>query len=398
MSTTVPYLNLLDPDFYVDPWSAYRWLRNESPVHWDPVQKLWGISRYADVLEVETQTDLYTSLNGSRPHLDQSADRSMINLDDPLHQEQRKLVVRRFTPRAVRNKEDRVRELADAILDEATAAGSRAIEVVEQVASRLPAMVIAELLGYAPEQWTTVRKVSEMTMYNAGQTPVDGSAPNTGASSVEAMTEWAAATMEVIAARRAHPRDDLISVWCHSAVDGVAWDDRRILEEAILVLDGGAETTRTVIGAIVRELALRPTTQRQLRDNPQLLTQAVEEFVRWVSPILNMRRTVTQDHEFRGQRLRQGEEILLLYPAANRDERVYDAPEEFDVTRARNHHVAFGFGTHVCLGAPLARMELKVMFEQLLSRLPEWRLVPGTEPQIIPSTFARAYDAVHIEF
>lgn len=393
-----PYINLLDPDWYVEPWDAYRWLRDQSPVHWDPVQKIWGISRYADVLQVEKQTDLYTSFHGSRPHTDQSADRSMINMDDPHHQDQRKLVVRRFTPRAVRSHEERVRDLVDRLLDQATAGGARSFEVIEQLASRLPAMVIAEMLGYAPDQWPVIRRVSEETMYQAGQTPPEGGPFASRPQSQAALDEWGALTMELIAKRRAEPVDDLVSVWCHSETDGVAWDDGKILEEVILVVDGGAETTRTVIGSITRELALRPDVQNQLREHPDLLTNAVEEFIRWVSPILNMRRTATRTHELHGQTIEEGQELLLLYPSANRDERIYDRPEEFDVTRERNHHVAFGFGTHVCLGASLARLELRVVFEQMLARLPEWRLTPGTEPRVVPATFTRAFDQVSIDY
>jgi cytochrome P450 family 142 subfamily A polypeptide 1 len=396
-----PYVNLLDPEFYVDPWDAYRWLRDESPVHWDPVQRIWGVSRFADVMDVEKDISLYSSYNGSRPHIDQSADRSMINLDDPVHQGQRKLVVRRFTPRGVRSHEERVRHVARTLVEESTSGGRRSVEVVEQIASRLPSMVIAELLGYAPDQWELIRRVSELTMYAAGQTPADGSTVAFGdldSESVEASMAWAAATLELIAARRSDPQDDLISLWCHSETDGEPWDEGRILEETILVVDGGAETTRTVIGSIVRELALRPQVQDHLRAETGLLNNAVEEFLRWVSPILNMRRTVTRDHLLHDQKLSEGDEVLLLYAAANRDGRAFDRPEEFDVNRERNNHIAFGFGTHVCLGASLARLELRVMFEELLNRLPVWRLVPGTEPKILPATFARAYDAVHIEF
>ncbi len=393
-----PYVNLLDPGWYVDPWDAYRWLRDRSPVHWDPVQEIWGISRYADVVHVEKRTDLYTSVPGSRPHTDQSADRSMINTDDPQHQEQRKLVVRRFTPRAVRSHEERVRDLVDPLLDQATAGGDRSFEVIEQVASRLPAMVIAELLGYEPDQWPVIRRVSENTMYNAGQTPPEGGPFASRPQSQAALDEWGALTMELIATRRAAPADDLVSVWCHSETDGVPWDDGKILEEVILVVDGGAETTRTVIGSITRELALRPDVQNRPREHSICSPSAVEEFIRWVSPILNMRRTATRSHQLYGQTIEAGHELLLLYPSANRDERVYDRPEEFDVTRERNHHVAFGFGTHVCLGASLARLELRVVFEQMLARLPAWRLVPGTEPRIVPATFTRAFDQVHVEF
>ena len=402
-----PAINLLDPEFYVDPWEAYRWLRDESPVHWDPVQRIWGISRHADVQHVERDTALYPSAPGSRPHTDQSADRSMINLDGRDHQQQRKLVISKFTPRRVRDHEAEIRSLSNLIIDEAVADGQGGCEVVEQIASRLPAMEITNLLGYAPEQWPLIRELSEVTMHAAGQTPADGSRPDLDeaaarqayAGTADVSMRWAAATMEVIAARRAEPRDDLISIWAHSETDGEPWDNGRILEETILIVDGGAETTRTVIGAIVRELALRPELQHLLRERPELLgAGAVEEFIRWVSPILNMRRTVARDHELHGQQLKAGDEVLLMYPSANRDERVFDRPDDFDVTRAPNHHIAFGLGTHFCLGANLARVELRVMFEELLRRLPEWRLAPGTDPQIIPATFTRAYDAIHIAF
>src|SRR5690606_10367335 len=158
--------------------------------------------------------------------------------------------------------------------------------------------------------------------------------------------------------RRANPRDDLISIWAHSEdAEGNRWDDAHILQECILIVDGGAETTRTVIGAIMRELALRPDVQQQLREQPGTLGETgVEEFVRWVSPILNMRRTVTRDHELHGQTLHTGDEVLLLYPSGNRDETAFERPDEFDVTR-QSRHVAFGWGPHLCLGAALARME-----------------------------------------
>jgi cytochrome P450 family 142 subfamily A polypeptide 1 len=165
------------------------------------------------------------------------------------------------------------------------------------------------------------------------------------------------------------------------------------------VLNGGAETTRTVIGSMIRELALQPDQRRLLLERPELLaTTAVEEFIRWVTPVLNMRRTATEDHELRGQRIRRGDELLLLYASANRDPRVFDAPEVLDVTRNQDRHVAFGFGTHFCVGAHLARLEIRVMFEELLRRIPDWELVDAAEPRILPATFARAYDRIRIRF
>ena len=134
-------------------------------------------------------------------------------------------------------------------------------------------------------------------------------------------------------------------------------------------------------------------------ERPELLsTTAVEEFIRWVSPVLNMRRTVTTDHELHGQQLRAGDELLLLYPSGNRDPRAFDEPDVLDVTRPSNRHVAFGFGTHFCLGAHLARLEIRVMFEELLRRMPDWELADPAEPKILPATFARAYDRIRIRF
>jgi cytochrome P450 family 142 subfamily A polypeptide 1 len=323
----------------------------------------------------------------------------MINKDDPDHQNQRSLVLRQFTPRAVRQREDYVRAMVDELIDEVIPLGT--CEAIEALASRLPAMVIGDKLGYPRELWTKVREWSEVTMFDAGQTPKDGVYPErtTMQAGGGAIADFAGETMKIIAQRRAEPRDDLISLWCQSEVDGRPWTDAEVISETILLLDGGAETTRTVIGSMIYELALRPDLKKILVDNPAVLGETgVEEFIRWVTPILNMRRTATEDHELHGQTVSEWDELLLMYSSANRDERVFPDPDRLDVTRQHNHHVAFGFGTHFCLGAALARLEIRVMFEQLLARIPNWRLVPGTQPKILPATFARSYDAVHIEF
>jgi cytochrome P450 family 142 subfamily A polypeptide 1 len=390
---TTPHVNVLDPQFYIDPWAAYGWLRDEAPVFWDPVQKLWAISRYDDVMAVERDGARYSSLRGSRPHLDQTADRSMINLDDPLHQAQRNLVARRFTPRAVRSHEGHVREVVTEILDAVAPLGE--CEAVEAIASRLPAIMIGDLLGYPRDLWERVRHWSEQVMLLAGQTSPDGPPHISHPGLRPVIQEFVEITTGIIEKRRAEPADDLISLWANT--DG--WDTGHVIEETILVLNGGAETSRTVIGSMIRELALRPDQRRLLVDRPELLsTTAVEEFIRWVSPVLNMSRTATGDHELEGQRLREGDELLLLYGSANRDPRAFTGPDTLDVTRAQSRHVAFGFGTHVCLGAQLARLEIRVMFDELLRRLPDWELVDPDEPKIMPATFARAYDRIRIRF
>jgi cytochrome P450 family 142 subfamily A polypeptide 1 len=389
----MPRVNVLDPAFYVDPWEAFRWLRDEAPVYWDPVQKLWAISRYDDIMAVERDGVRYSSFRGSRPHIDLSSDQSMINLDDPDHQAQRSLVARRFTPRAVRGHEDHIRQVVTEILDAVLPLGE--CEAIEAIASRLPAMMVGELLGYPPELWERVRYWSERVMMLAGQTSAEGPPHATHPEIISVMQEWTEVTLALISERRAEPRNDLISLWTHQE----GWDDKHVLEETVLILDGGAETTRTVIGSMIRELALQPEQRRLLIENPDLLSStAVEEFIRWVTPVLNMRRTATADHEFHGQTISEGDELLLLYPSANRDARIFTQPDVLDVTRAHNRHVAFGFGTHFCLGAQLARLEIRVMFEEMLRRMPDWELCDPDEPKVIPATFARAYDRVRIRF
>jgi cytochrome P450 family 142 subfamily A polypeptide 1 len=264
--------------------------------------------------------------------------------------------------------------------------------------------VIGELLGFEPDLWPKCLEWSEVTMYEGGQYTADGTPRAVAERTVNAVLEFAVAAQETLAARRSEPRDDLISVWAHSEVefpDGTVrpLDDGEIVHEALLVLDGGAETTRTVIGAIAVELARRPDQRALLVEDPTRIgATAVEEFIRWVTPILNMRRTATEPHELQGQTIQAGDELLLMYGSANRDDAVFEEPERFDVRREHNHHVAFGFGTHFCLGASLARLEIRVMFEELLRRIPNWRLAPGSEPKILASAFARGYDEVPIEF
>ena len=188
-----------------------------------------------------------------------------------------------------------------------------------------------------------------------------------------------------------------MSLWMQAEADGVL-STEQVLSEGLLLVDGGAETTRTVITGALLALIEHPDQQQRLLDEPALLPLAVEEFIRWVTPILNMRRTATRDTEVGGTPVKAGDELLLMYPSANRDEAVFDAPERFDVGREPNPHVAFGFGTHFCLGAALARLEIRVMFEELLPRLRDLHLAPGVAPERIPNAFVRGFRSLHVEF
>ena len=390
MTIAEDVLDLLDPFLYSgDPWPVYRRLRDESPVYRDR-NGLWCISRYRDVLDIEKNTSLYSSANGSRPFIEMSV--SMINKDDPFHTRQRKLVASRFTPGHVRNHEEMVRRAVTELIDAIAPVGHA--EVVEQLAAPLPAMIICDLIGYDHDKWPKVKWWSETTMTNAGYLDGDERRPYDDSS----MADFGQESYMLYEARRAEPRDDLMSIWAHATVDGEPMTVEEALNEAILLVDGGAETTRSTIGQTVLALCRYPEERTKLIGRPDLMRTAVEEFIRWSSPILNMRRTVTADHQLHGQRLPAGDQVLLMYPSANRDERVFDSPDTFDVTRTHNHHVAFGFGTHFCLGANLARLELRILFEELLRRLPDFRLAPGFEPEFVPGFFTRTLKELPIEF
>jgi cytochrome P450 family 142 subfamily A polypeptide 1 len=394
-------VNLLDGGLYAgDPTEVYRRLRDEAPAYWDPVQRIWGISRYDDVVEIEKHPTRYTSSKGSRPRI--VGDVSMINNDDPLHQSKRRLVARRFTPRSVKQHEDHIRQIVTELIDAVIERGE--CDVVRDLAAPLPARVICELLGFDRAYAAKCREWSEITMLEGGQYELDGRERVASEATMRAVFEFATASLELLAARRAEPRDDLFSIWAHSEVelpDGSRrlLDDDAIVHEALLLLDGGAETTRTVIGTMCLELARHPEQRALLVEAPAILASTgVEEFIRWVTPILNMRRTATEDHELHGEQIRAGDELLLMYSSANRDERVFGDPDVLDVTREHNHHVAFGFGTHFCLGASLARLELRVMFEELLRRMPDLEPVPGSEPRRLPSAFAVGYGSIPMTF
>jgi cytochrome P450 family 142 subfamily A polypeptide 1 len=209
---------------------------------------------------------------------------------------------------------------------------------------------------------------------------------------------YTAYATRVIEARRRDPSEDLMGILVGAEVDGDRLDDQEIVMESLLILIGGDETTRHVITGGAYQLLSERSRWEALRDDPSLLPVAVEEMLRWVSPIKNMARTATTDVELGGERIPAGEKLLLLYPSANRDASVFPDADTFDLRRTPNEHVAFGFGPHFCLGASLARLELRVVFEQLLARLPDLALVDDREPAHRPANFVSGYESMPVTF
>jgi len=388
-----PEIRLLDGGFYLGrPLEHYRWLRRHAPVYWDASAALWAVSRHADVMAVSKSPEVFCSRMSSRP--DAPPIPSMINLDDPQHRRRRNLVNKGFTPRRVDDHEPKIRAICRELIASVAAKGRA--EFVHEIAAPLPMIVIGDLLGVAPEDRGKLLRWSDDLI--AG---TDAAAPpEVKLRMMTAATEYIQYAQRVLADRRAKPpQDDLMSVLVHAEIDGERLTDEDLIQESLLILVGGDETTRHVISGGMLALIQHPEARRALLANRSAIPAAVEEMLRWVTPIKNMNRTATRDTELCGQKIRAGEKVLLLYEAANRDERVFAEPDRFDVARAPNDHVAFGgYGAHFCLGASLARLELRIMFEELLARLPDVELDGDAAPRLRPSNFIVGIEHMPVVF
>ena len=385
-----PDIELLSPDWYQrEPLEHYRWMRENAPLYWDPKGQIWGVTLHEDVMHVSKTPELFCSVKGSRPN---SNVPSMINMDDPGHKRHRNLVNRGFTPKRLLEQETKARQVCIELIEKVAPRGE--CEFVHEVAAPLPMVMIGDMLGVAPEDRDMLLKWSDDFLKNPGSTEIEDLL------AMQAASEgWNAYIQNVIEERRRDPGDDLISILVHAQVDGQGLTDEEINHEALLILIGGDETTRHVLTQGTELLIRNPAERQQLIDDPSKIKVAVEEMLRFISPIKNMNRTATRDTELRGQKVREGDRLLLLYQAANRDAAAFDAPDVFDVTRAPNNHVAFGgYGTHHCLGASLARMELRVMFEELLARLPDLELASDEPLPLRKSDFIVGIEEMPVRF
>jgi cytochrome P450 family 142 subfamily A polypeptide 1 len=383
--------DLVDGRWYAaQPFDDWAWMREHAPAYWDATNEIWALTRYDDVLAAEKDPARFSSQRAPRPHGDHLP--MMISMDDPEHGRRRKLVSRGFTPRRVRDHEATIRRICTTIIDRVAPKG--ACDFVWDIAAPLPLLLIADMLGFPPESYDDLLRWSDDLIRATTADPP----PDVALAAMEASLGFREFQLGVIADRRAKPpQDDLVSILCYADIDGERLDDESIISESLLILIGGDETSRHVMTDGMLALLEHPDQLEILRDDPAAMEQGVEELLRWVSPIKNMARTVARELQLHGQTLREGDQVVLMYPAANRDPAVFDDPERFDVRRNPNPHLAFGFGPHFCMGASLARVELRVMFSELLRRLPDLHLAGDPSPRRA-SNFISGPEAMPVAF
>ncbi len=396
-------INLNDPELFETEQAhdLLRILRHQDPVHWTPGGErsngFWSLTKYDDILFVSQRPEMFISSKGIagagiRPEAiaqimaedpataaqaTGGGNVSIITMDPPRHVKMRRLVNKGFTPRAVNAMEPEIRRITNEILDTIATKGS--CDFVLDVASQLPLAVICGMMGVEREDWPLMFELTNKVL-GSGDLEYQTDVPEEQRGSGEAarmtamagrmkMIEFFARTMED---RRANPREnDLVSILLESEVDGEKLTERDILAFCFLLILAGNETTRNGISGGMLTLSQHPEEKQRLLDDMSLIDGAVEEILRWTSPLHHMARTATADVEIRGKQIKSGDRVLMWYPSANRDEQYFEDPYRFDITRTPNEHLAFGIGEHFCLGAGFARKELKVMFDELFRSFPD---------------------------
>jgi cholest-4-en-3-one 26-monooxygenase len=373
--TTMTLADLYSPDTYADamPYDTFSLLRGEDPVHWqhEPAGSgYWALTRYQDIVQVSSDNELFSSARGGTNIEDMGEDALalirtlIINMDPPKHTKYRKLVATGFTPKMVRQMEPHIRQITRQIVD--SVAGAGACDFVTEIAARLPLAVICEMIGVPQEDH---RRIFDWSNRLIGfDDPEYHTSPEDGRIAAVEMFAYA---NELARDRKAHARDDLVSVLMQAEVDGERLSEADFDGCFIALAVAGNETTRNLISGAMLALIEHPDQRRRLVDDPSLMPVAVEEFLRWVSPLIYFRRTLRRGVVVGGRQLHEGDKVAMYYPSGNRDESVFEDPHAFDVGRSPNPHMAFGGGgPHFCLGASLARLEIQCMFEELLARLP----------------------------
>jgi cytochrome P450 len=390
------------------PYAMFDWLRQNEPVcwyDWPHGRGYWAITRHDDLVAVHKDTRTFSSETGATALEDLAPDaiearKSMLDTDPPRHTRLRGLVNREFTPRAVAAYENLLRELTGFILDEALPLGE--FDFVEHVAAPLPIQVLCRILGVPPEDNQLLIDWGDRMIGSTDPALSDMSYEHPDSDAYRLLPFRSPAAVElwryghgIAEQRRAQAEDDIVSKLVHAEIDGERLTPREFDVMFLLLVVAGNETTRQAIAHGMLALMEHPEELERLRNDPSLMPTAVDEIIRWATPVLHFRRTATCDVELRGKTIKEGDKVVTWYISANRDERVFDDPYRFDVGRRPNDHVSFGRGgPHFCLGAHLAKLEVKVMFEELLPRLRG--IQPAGQPERIRTNFTNAFRAMPV--
>jgi hypothetical protein len=382
---------LLDPELHLgDPYDLYRRLRSESPVLWCESRGFWALTGHRVVSEVSVDPGRFRS--GSGILLDEighsyDTPPTMMHTDPPAHTRYRRLVQPSFKPTSVRPLEETIRAMAVTLADQLP--NGEAVDIVSTLAVPYPLQVICALLGTDTERWPTFFEWSEAAIPGAGNFTDE----ERGLSQI-AMWEY---LIGLAADRRANPTDDVASQLATATIEGEALSEAELAMFLIQLLVAGNETTRNLISGGLVALAENPEQLEIIKADRSAIPLAVEELLRWTAPVISFMRTATTDTTLHGQAIAKGDPVLMIYAAANRDPEVFGpTAEHLDVTRDPNPHLSLGFGTHFCLGAPLARLEARIILEEILDRFTSIELAGSVSRS--PSSIIAGTTEAHLRF
>lgn len=394
-------IDLLDPDTFVDgmPHHYFTLLREQAPVYRHPATSgpaFWAVTKYEDVVTVSLDPGTFSSAKKGALMQDPPEDSLavmrmlLINQDPPQHTKYRRLVSRGFTPKMVRQLEPHVRDISNQIIDRVASKGE--CDFVTEVAAELPLQVIAEMMGVPLEDRHKVFEWSNKMI--GSEDPEYATSPEAPMLASLELYQYA---NQLAQERKRKPRDDIVSVLMQADVDGEALSEPEFDAFFLLLAVAGNETTRNALSGGMLALIEHPEERARLIADPSLTPTAVDEILRWVTPVMQFRRTAMRDTALRGQRIREGDKVVLYYSSANRDEDIFPDPDRFDVGRTPNEHIAFGpGGPHFCLGANLARLEIRIMLEEVLRRLPDMELTGP--PRRLRSNFINGIKHLPVRF
>jgi len=379
--SSLSLVRLLDPQVLADPYPLYSKLRTEDPVHWDRFLHSWVVTRYPDVVKVlhtfsadrtPTPEQLTTMDLSALNPIAQVMVKQMLFMDAPAHTRLRSLASVAFTPRRVEVLRGHIQQIADDLLDRVQGGGR--MDVIADFAAPLPAIVTAEMLGVPTGDHPKLKKWSADFAEMLGNFQHN---PDRVPRVLESTNNLTAYFKSAIAETRENPREGLIHSFMTAEVDGDRLTEEEIIANCIVTMVGGQETTTNLIGNGLLTLLRHPEKLAQMRDDPKLMPSALEELLRFESPSQHTGRIAREDVEMGGKQIRKGQAVMAIMAAANRDPERFPDPDRLILDRADNKHLAFGWASHFCFGAPLARIEGHIAFETILRRLPDLALLPG---------------------